>query len=65
MIKRPANYEDLSMDERVIAALQAAYETVVIEHARKGRSIVVWRDGKMVEVGPEELRREAAKIFAE
>jgi hypothetical protein len=37
-------------------ALEAAVEKVWEEHAREGLPIYIWRDGKVVEVSPEELR---------
>lgn len=46
-------------------AMRAAYEKLVVEHARQGRPIYVWRDGKVVEVTPEELKIEAARLLAE
>jgi hypothetical protein len=38
---------------------------VIIEHARQGWPIYIWRDGKIVELSPEELRVEAARLQAE
>jgi hypothetical protein len=65
MTKPPANLAILPMSVRAEMAMKAAYENLVIEHARQGRPIVVWRDGKMVEISPEELKIEAAKILAD
>jgi hypothetical protein len=36
-------------------ALKAAVEEAIKEHAREGRSIYIWRDGKVVEIPAEEL----------
>jgi hypothetical protein len=65
MTRPPANVLDLPLDERAFMALQAAVEKVIIENARRGTPIYVWRDGKVVEVSPEELKKEAEKILAE
>jgi len=46
-------------------AFKAAVEKVIIEHARRGLPMYIWRDGKIVELSPEELRVEAARLEAE
>lgn len=38
------------------ALLQAAWEAVQL-HKRHGRRMVIWRDGRIVHVRPEELER--------
>jgi hypothetical protein len=65
MTKPPANVLDLPLPVRGLMALKAAVEKVIVEHARRGLPIYVWRDGKVVEVPPEELRAEAARLQAE
>jgi hypothetical protein len=45
-------------------ALKAAVEKVYIERARQGLPISIWRDGKIVELSPEEVRAEAARMQA-
>jgi hypothetical protein len=40
-------------------ALKAAVEGLIEEHARDGRSIFIWQDGKVVEISAEELRAHA------
>jgi hypothetical protein len=37
-------------------ALKAAVEKLIEDHAREGRSIFIWQDGKVVEISAEELR---------
>jgi hypothetical protein len=37
------------------AALKVAYRKLMLEHARLGRSVHEWRNGKVVEVTPVEL----------
>jgi hypothetical protein len=56
MREPPANVLDLPLAERALMALQAAVEKVWEEAARDGLPIYIWRDGKVVEVSPEELR---------
>ncbi|HMD95948.1 MAG TPA: hypothetical protein VKM93_01265 [Terriglobia bacterium] len=65
MIKAPANVLELPLEERAEMALKAAVEKVIIEHARRGLPMYIWRDGKIVELSPEELRVEAARLEAE
>ena len=56
MRKPPANVLELPLQERALMALEAAVEKVMEDHAREGLPIYVLRDGKIVEVSPEELR---------
>lgn len=65
MTKPPANVLDLPLEVRGLMALKAAVEKVVVEHAQRGLPIYIWRDGKVVEVPPEELRMEAARLQTE
>jgi hypothetical protein len=54
--KPPANVLKLPLEVRAEMALKAAVERLIEEHAREGRSIFIWEDGKVVEVTAEELR---------
>ena len=65
MTKPPANVLELPMEQRAEMAFKAAVEEVIVEHARQGLPIYIWRDGKVVELSPEELRAEAARLQAE
>jgi hypothetical protein len=65
MIKPPANVLELPLEQRAEMALKAAVEKVIVEHARQGWPMYIWRDGKVVELSPEELRAEAARLQAE
>jgi hypothetical protein len=56
MKKPPANILALPLEERAEIAFRAAVEKVMEEHVRDGLPIYVLRDGKIVEVPPEELR---------
>jgi hypothetical protein len=46
-------------------AMKAAVEGVIIEHARMGLPMYIWRGGRVVALSPEELRIEAARLLAE
>jgi hypothetical protein len=65
MTKPPANVLQLPLEVRAEMAFKAAVEKAIIEHARQGVPMVIWRDGKIVERPPEELRAEAARLLAE
>jgi hypothetical protein len=47
--------KDIPMDIRAEMALKEAVADAIAEHKRMGRSIVVWRDGKVVKIPPEEI----------
>ena len=57
MITPPSNILDLPLEERALMALEAAVEKVIEEHVREGLPLYIWRDGKVVAVPAEELRR--------
>jgi hypothetical protein len=65
MTKPPANVLELPLEQRAEMALKTAVEKVYIERARRGLSAVVWRDGKAVELSPDEVRALAAHMEAE
>jgi hypothetical protein len=65
MTKPPANVLELPLEQRAEMALKAAVEEVIVEHARQGLPIYIWREGKVVELSPEELRVESARLQAE
>ena len=65
MTKPPANVLELPLEQRAELAFKAAVEEVIIEHARQGLPIYIWREGKVVELSPEELRAESARLQAE
>jgi hypothetical protein len=65
MTKPPANVLKLPLDVRAEMAFREAVEEVVIESARLGLPLYIWRDGRVVERSPEELRIEAARLLAE
>ncbi len=61
MIKPPANVLELPLSERGLMALKAAVEKVIDEHVREGLPMYIWRDGKVVAVPAEELRKRPVK----
>ena len=65
MTKPPANVLDLPLEQRAEMALKAAVEKAIVEHARQGLSMYIWRDGQVVEVLPEELQVESVRLQAE
>jgi hypothetical protein len=65
MIKEPPNVLELPMPERGLMALKAAVKKAIEEHAREGLPIYIWRDGRVVEVPPDELRVQSILLGAE
>ncbi len=65
MIKEPPNLVELPMAERGLMALKVAVKKAIEEHAREGLPIYVWRDGKVVEIHPDELRAQSILLGAE
>jgi hypothetical protein len=59
MIKPPPNVLDLPLEDRAMMAMEAAMEKLVEEYAREGLPLYIWRDGKVVAVPAEELRRKS------
>ncbi len=55
--KPPQDIMKLPIAVRAEMALKAAVKKAIIEHARQGRPIYVWRNGKVVEISARELRR--------
>ena len=62
MTKSPTNDLDLPLERRAETALKVAVEKVIVEHARRGLPIYIWRGGRVVEVPPDELRAELARL---
>jgi hypothetical protein len=65
MTKPPPNVLELPLHVRGEMALKAAVEKVIVEHARQGMPIYIWRDGEAVEVPPDKLREQAALLETE
>lgn len=51
--------------DAVTAHVQRGALDAMEEHARRGIPIVVWRDGKVVEIGGQALDREIARVRRE
>ena len=62
----PTNSDGL-MRKEALQALRDAVGKVIQEHKRLGIPLVIWRDGQVVEISPEEAEAEylAAKAQAE
>ena len=65
MTKLPANVLDLPLERRAEMALKAAVEKVIVDHARQGLPIYIWRSGGVVEISPDELQVESARLRGE
>ena len=65
MTKPPANVLDLPLEKRAEMALKAAVEKAIVEHARQGLPMYIWRDDKIVAITPEELRAESDRLLGE
>jgi hypothetical protein len=65
MRRPPANVLESPLEVRAEMALKAAVEKVWEEHAREGLPIIIWRDGKIVEVPPEEVRARCQQSLAD
>jgi len=50
--------------QKIDAGMKAGVAEALEEHYRMGRSIVVWRDGKVVWLKPEEYRDDIASNLA-
>jgi hypothetical protein len=59
IIKELPNVVELPMPERGLMALEVAVKKAIEEHAREGLPIYVCRDGKLVEIPPDELRAQS------
>jgi hypothetical protein len=57
MIKLPLDVFELPILERAALAMKAAIEEAIEEHAREGLPMYIWRDGRVVAVPAEELRK--------
>jgi hypothetical protein len=59
-MRRPSkNVLRLSLEKRAEMAFKEAVEEVIVEHARLNLPLHVWRDGKVVELSPDEVLRES------
>ncbi len=65
MTKPPENVLELPLEQRAEMALKAAVEKVIVEHARQGLPIYIWREGRVVEMSLEELRERSANLHGD
>jgi hypothetical protein len=65
MTKPSKDLLKLPLEVRAEMAMKAAFEKVVEEHIRSGRPMHIWRDGKVVEVSPQELRAQSSPVVPE
>jgi hypothetical protein len=56
MTTPPPNVLALPLEVRAEMAMREAFENLVEEYAREGRSLVLWRDGQVVEIPAEEIK---------
>jgi len=57
---------DLPLEvERALMALKEAVAEVIEDHVRRQIPIYVWRDGKIVDILPEETQKRSASFPAE
>lgn len=53
--KQPKKSFELGHLPIVLKAFQAGVQAALTDHKRRQQSVVVWRDGKVVEVEPEDI----------
>jgi hypothetical protein len=49
------NEQREELDRKIDAGIKAAIARAIEEHRRMGRSIVIWRDGKITTIPPEDI----------
>jgi len=47
--------ESIELGQRIDAGVKAAVAEAIEEHRRMGRSIVIWRDGQIVWLTPDQI----------
>lgn len=57
MISPPLNVLELPILERAAMAMKEAVDEVIENRLREGLPVYIWRDGKVVAVPAEELRK--------
>lgn len=51
---KPNPYESLTFSEQVAIGLRLGIQDAIEEHRRAGVPMVIWRDGKVVHISPDE-----------
>jgi len=59
MTKPSSSIVELPIAERGLMALKVAVKKIIEQHAREGLPIYTWRDGRVVEIPPDELAVES------
>jgi hypothetical protein len=57
MKRTPKNVLRLPLEKRAEMAFREAVEEVIDEHARLGLPLYIWRDGKVVGLSAQEVRK--------
>jgi hypothetical protein len=65
MTRLPENVTELPLEVRAEMAFKSAVEEVLIESARQGLPMYIWRDGQVIALPQKELEAEAARLLAE
>jgi hypothetical protein len=60
MSRVPKSVLRLPLEKRAEIAFKKAVEEVVDEHARLGLPLYIWRDGKVVGLSAQEVRRDSS-----
>ncbi len=64
-MKRPSSrkqlLEKMPLDIKAELALREAVAGAIAEHKLRGRPIIIWRDGEVVSIPPEEIAITSAK----
>ena len=60
MSRVPKSVLRLPLEKRAEIAFKEAVEEVIDEHARLGLLLYIWRDGKVVGLSAQEIRRDSA-----
>lgn len=60
MNRVPKSVLRLPLEKRAEIAFKEAVEEVVDEHARLGLPLYIWRDGKVVGLSAQEVRRDSS-----
>ncbi len=65
-MRRPSNrknvMKEMPLDIMAEKALKEAVAEALAEHKLRGRPIIIWRDGKVVSIPPEEIVIPSAKV---
>jgi hypothetical protein len=60
--QNPDSQRGVPTTEEITAAIQRGMQHAALEHARAGRSVPAWRDGKVVMLPPDEIMAQIAAL---